>query len=121
MINKFCLLLFIFFLHGSESDSLQQSNTSDLWKISLFPQFNMASVGQLQNNKPIKALVLTGMKIHWLNEFKLAHEAMKISNRSRAFWWFLFLYFYTIIDASIDAEMETFPIDDMDEYKKEGE
>ena len=44
---------------------------------------------------------------------------MKLSERSRAFWWFLFLYFYTIIDASIDAEMESFPLEN--EKLKESE
>ena len=126
-----CLLVLIVFSYANESDSLIQDNNDDLWKISLFPQFNMASIGQLHNNKPLKALSLTAMKIHWLNEFKIAHEAMKISNRSRAFWWFMFLYFYTVIDASIDAKMESFPDDTSidtelesfpdDEYKmKEG-
>ena len=37
----------------------------------------------------------------------------RISNRNRAFWWFLFLYFYSVIDAYIDPEMESFPKDEM--------
>ena len=113
-----CLFFMVFFIHANENDSLIKKNNNDLWKASLFPQFNMASIGQLQNNKPFKALVLTGMKIHWLKEFKIAHKAMNISSRSRAFWWFLFLYFYTVIDASFDTEMKSFPDE---EYKlKEG-
>tara|TARA_Y100000817_G_scaffold191035_1_gene149215 strand:+ start:413 stop:775 length:363 start_codon:yes stop_codon:yes gene_type:complete len=119
MNRKFFFLIFLFFFaYANESDSLIQKNSNDLWKISLFPQFNMASIGQLQNDKPLKALALTGMKIYWLDEFKIAQKAMNLSNRSRAFWWFLFLYFYTVIDASFDEEMKSFPDD---KYKmKEG-
>ena len=76
--------------------------------MSLFPAYNMASIGQLGNDKPIKAIALTALKYHWYNEYKVAHKALKLSNRSRAMWWFLFLYVYSIIDAVIDSEMESF-------------
>ena len=108
------------FFYANEVDTLllkEYNNNKDFWKMSLFPSFNMASVGQLDNNKPIKALTLSALKYYWVSEFKIANKAMNLSNRSRAFWWFLFLYFYTIIDASIDSEMESFP--DENEQLKE--
>jgi len=106
------LMVMINFFYANEVDTLllkEYNNNKDFWKMSLFPSFNMASVGQLDNNKPIKALTLSALKYYWVSEFKIANKAMNLSNRSRAFWWFLFLYFYTIIDASIDSEMESFP------------
>ena len=82
---------------------------SDSWKMSLHPSFNMVSAGQLNNNKPFKAITLTAMKIYWLKEFLKAKNNDKLSDRNRAFWWFLFLYFYSIVDAAVDIEMQTFP------------
>tara|TARA_B110000263_G_C15172472_1_gene447538 strand:+ start:77 stop:457 length:381 start_codon:yes stop_codon:yes gene_type:complete len=114
------LMVMINFFYANEVDTLllkEYNNNKDFWKMSLFPSFNMASVGQLDNNKPIKALTLSALKYYWVSEFKIANKAMNLSNRSRAFWWFLFLYFYTIIDASIDSEMESFP--DENEQLKE--
>ena len=114
------LMVMINFFYANEVDTLllkEYNNNKDFWKMTLFPSFNMASVGQLDNNKPIKALTLSALKYYWVSEFKVANKAMNLSNRSRAFWWFLFLYFYTIIDASIDSEMESFP--DENEQLKE--
>ena len=112
-MNFFLIILVVMFspVYSNNNDTLivKKLETKDLWKMSLFPTLNMASAGQLHNNKPLKAIILSGMKMHWLNEFKIAHEAMNLSNRSRAFWWFLLLYFYTIIDASIDSEFQSFP------------
>ena len=109
-LSLFCILFN--FICSQDVDTLiteNKSNDNDVWKMSLFPAYNMASIGQLGNDKPIKAITLTALKYYWYNEFKTAHDALKLSNRSRAFWWFLFLYVYSIIDATIDSEMESFP------------
>ena len=93
----------------SEVDSLD-SNDNDAWKISLLPfAYNIPSMGQLHNNKPLKAISLTAMKAYWYNEYNESKKENDISDRNRAFWWFSFLYFYSIIDAYIDSQMETFP------------
>ena len=55
-----------------------ETNNNDVWKMSLFPAYNMASIGQLGNNKPVKAIVLTAMKYYWYNEFKTAQDALNI-------------------------------------------
>jgi len=109
-LSMFCILFN--FIYSDDVDTLlveNKYNNNDVWKMSLFPAYNMASIGQLDNNKPVKAIILTAMKYYWYNEFKTAHDALKLSNRSRAFWWFLFLYVYSIVDARIDSEMESFP------------
>ena len=109
----FCYLFILFnFSYSEELDTLlinDKNNNEDIWKMSLFPSYNMASIGQLGNDKPMKAIALTALKYYWYNEYKVAHKALKLSNRSRAMWWFLFLYVYSVIDATIDSEMETFP------------
>jgi len=113
-IFSYLSLFFILFnfIYSQDVDTLlidNQYNDHDVWKMSLFPAYNMASIGQLGNNKPMKAIALTALKYYWYNEFKTAHDALKLSNRSRAFWWFLFLYVYSIVDSRIDSEMESFP------------
>ena len=113
---KILLLCFLTGLSFSENvDSLQIEDQykSDSWKMSLHPSFNIASAGQFNNNKPLKAVTLTAMKTYWFKEFLKAQKNDKLSDRSRAFWWFLFLYFYSIVDASVDIEMKTFPDDDI--------
>lgn len=117
-LSLFCILFN--FIYSQDVDTLltkNKNNNNDVWKMSLFPAYNMASIGQLGNDKPMKALALTALKYYWYNEFKTAHDALKLSNRSRAFWWFLFLYVYSIIDATIDSEMESFP--EINEEQKE--
>ena len=112
-------ILLIFFLIGlsfpENLDSLKVENEyrKDSWQMSLHPAFNIVSAGQLNNNKPFKAITLTAMKTYWFKEFLKAQKNDKLSDRSRAFWWFLFLYFYSIVDAAVDFEMQTFPKDDI--------
>ncbi len=116
-------LVFSFFVNLSFSESADSLNVedkykSDSWKMSLHPSFNMFSAGQLNNNKPFKAITLTAMKTYWFKEFLKAQKNHKLSDRSRAFWWFLFLYFYSIVDAAVDFEMRTFPDDNQNKEAK---
>ena len=92
---------------------IEDKDMNDSWKMNLHPSFNIVSAGQLNNNKPFKAITLTAMKTYWFKEFLKAQKNDKLSDRSRAFWWFLFLYFYSIVDAAVDFEMQTFPEDDI--------
>ena len=113
---KILLICFIVGLSLSQHpDSLliEDKDMNDSWKMNLHPSFNIVSAGQLNNNKPFKAITLTAMKTYWFKEFLKAQKNDKLSDRSRAFWWFLFLYFYSIVDAAVDVEMQTFPEDDI--------
>ena len=105
--------IFIIFLttisFSNTIDSLEV-NDDNAWKISLLPMaYNIPSMGQFYNDKPLKALSLVAMKSYWYNEYNNSKKENNISDRNRAFWWFSFLYFYSIIDAYIDSQMETFP------------
>ena len=102
-------LTFNSYLFCEEIDSLKVYK-SDSWKMNLFPfAYGIPSLGQFNNDKPIKGLSLMAMKFYWYKEFNEAKDDGRISNRNRAFWWFLFLYFYSIIDAYMDSEMQEFP------------
>ena len=109
----YCFFIGLSFSENVDSLSIKDKYESDSWKMSLHPSFNMVSAGQLNNNKPLKAITLTTMKIYWFKEFLKAQNNDKLSDRSRAFWWFLFLYFYSIVDAAVDIEMQTFPENDI--------
>ena len=109
----YCFFISLSFSENVDSLSIKDKYKSDSWKMSLHPSFNMVSAGQLNNNKPLKAITLTTMKIYWFKEFLKAQNNDKLSDRNRAFWWFLFLYFYSIVDAAVDIEMQTFPENDI--------
>ena len=108
----YCFFMTLLFPDTEDSLSTTDKYKKDSWKMSLYPSFNMASMGQFNNNKPVKAVTLTAMKIYWFKEFLKAQKNDKLSDRSRAFWWFIFLYFYSVVDAAVDIEMLTFPDDD---------
>ena len=84
---------------------------TDVWKASIIPSINMASFVQYDNSKPLKGFSLSIMKYYWYNEFKDAHEEGRVSNRNRAFWWSIFLYFYTVIDGYMDSKLDNHPKD----------
>ena len=113
----YCFLLGIFFSNSNDSLKVENKYKSDSWKMSLHPALNIVSAGQLNNNKPTKAVTLTAMKVYWFKEFLKAQKNDKLSDRSRAFWWFIFLYFYSIVDSAVDYEMRTFP-DDVNQNKE---
>ena len=109
----YCFFIGLSFSENVDSLSIKDKYKSDSWKMSLHPSFNMVSAGQLNNNKPFKAITLTAMKTYWFKEFLKAQNNDKLSDRNRAFWWVLFLYFYSIVDAAVDIEMQTFPENDI--------
>ena len=122
---KFFLKILIFVLLSQlvfmeDLDSLKTVNgKKDSWKMNLFPfALGIPSLGQLNNDKPLKGLSIAYLKGYWYNEFLDAKNDERISNRNRAFWWFVFLTFYSVIDAYIDPEMESFPIMEEENNKK---
>ena len=77
------------------------------------------SLGQIYNKKHLKAFIMMAMKSYWYNEYNDSKKDNNISDRNRAFWWFSFLYLYSIIDAYIDSQMETFPEEDENNIKED--
>ena len=109
------VLICILLLSYSFSETIQKNieetqNVNDAWKLNLlFIGGGLLPLGQLENNKPFKALSLFGMKAYWLNQLNKSKDRDDISDRNRSFWWLLFLSFYGIIDAYVDSHMEDFP------------
>jgi len=108
-MNKIFLILFIGFILGNE-DSLQVDNNKDAWILNLLPiGTGFVPLGQLENNKPLKAITILALRHYWFKEFQIAKDLNKISDRNRSFWWMFFLYFYSVVDAYVDSHLDHFP------------
>ena len=115
MVN-FKILLFFFILSKSSfcMESEYQDSTkimiNDNWKMNVISLgFGMPNLGQFDNNKPFKAVVLMVMKHYWVNEFKVSKINQNISDRNRSFWWLFLLNFYGIVDSYVDENLKDFP------------
>ena len=118
-MKKIIIIIFFGSIYCNNLDSLQSLNEiNDSWKMNLFLLGGgLLPLGQLENNKPYKALTIFGLNYYWFNEFKDAKKNDNISDRNRSFWWLLFLTTYSIIDAYVDSHMKNFP-EDRDIIKK---
>jgi len=91
-------------------DSLKISNDKEVWKLNLIPAVTgFVPLGQLENDKPFKAIAIFALRHYWYNEFLIAKEINDISDRNRSFWWMFFLYFYGLIDAYVDSHLDQLP------------
>ena len=80
--------------------------------LNILPFFGyIPAMGQLQNDKPIKALSITLLRTYWLNQYKKTKDSGNISDRNRSLWWLVALLLYGSIDAYIDSELGDFPED----------
>jgi len=103
-MNKYIILFLLFFILGSESN-----NKFD-WKTNLIP-----IVGQIKNEKYIKAGLLSGAQLYAGNKFLIHNNKDQIAKRNTYAWWIISLYLYGIIDAYVDYSLKNFPT----ENKKE--
>ena len=97
-------------LIDKNQDSLLINKKKNSWKLNLLPMGSgFVPLGQLENNKPFKAITILALRHYWFNEFKIAKNLGKIADRNRSFWWMFFLHFYAIIDAYVDSHLDHFP------------
>ena len=121
MIYK-CLLL-SFFLNAilpaqvTSADSTLIKNPKTAFYLSAFP-----GVGQLYNGKLLKGslvLALEAFAIYsWLENAKIYRDYDFLDNtlpknrylekRNKYAWWVIFIYFYSMIDAMVDAHLSPF-------------
>ena len=103
-MNKYIILLLLYFVLPSEV------NPKFDWKINLIP-----IVGQIKNEKYIKAGLLSGAQFYASNKFLIHNDKDQIAKRNTYAWWIISLYFYGVIDAYVDYSLKNFPT----ENKKE--
>ena len=121
MIYK-CLLLF-FFLNAAllaqvaKTDSTLIKNPKTAFYLSAFP-----GVGQLYNGKLLKGslvLALESFAIYsWLENASIYRDYDTVDKplpknrylekRNKYAWWVIFIYFYSMIDAMVDAHLSPF-------------
>ena len=73
-------------------------------KISFIP-----IVGQIENKKYIKAVLLGSAMSYSTYKYIDYSKNNKISKRNTYAWWILGLYFYGIIDTYVDGHFKNFP------------
>ena len=116
------IILFVFlfcnFLYCSNLDTLDIDKNPDVALfLSLLPLLNVAepnevltipSLGQLYNEKPLKAFILSAMKSYWLMDYDKSKKDSDIKDRNRSLWWLFGLIMYGAIDAYTDANLDKF-------------
>ena len=103
-MNKYIILLLLYFILPSEN------STKFDWKTNFIP-----ILGQIKNEKYIKAGILAGSQIYAVNKFSFHNNKDQIAKRNTYAWWVVSLYLYGIIDAYVDYNLKNFP----NENKKE--
>ena len=66
-------------------------------------------LGQIQNKKYIKAILIGSAMTYSANKYIDYSKNDNISKRNTYAWWMLGLYFYGIIDAYVDGHFKNFP------------
>ena len=103
-MNKYFILFLLCFVFASES------NNKFNWKKNLIP-----IIGQIKNEKYIKAGLLSGAQFYVGNKFLIHNNKNQIAKRNTYARWIISLYLYGVIDAYVDYSLKNFPI----ENKKE--
>ncbi len=75
-------------------------------------------VGQIKNEKYIKAGLLASFQTYSFYKFSDHNKKDQIAKRNTYAWWILGLYFYGIIDAYVDSSLRSFPKQQKNEVNK---
>ena len=102
---------------SQESDSLNRRTP----KKAAFYAFLFPGGGQLYNRKYLKAVILFGAEIYAgmkFNEYRIDYRNYKdgmefqkqeyLVKRNKSAWWIGFIYIYGLIDAIVDAHLQSF-------------
>ena len=101
----------------AKTDSTLIKNPKTAFYLSVFP-----GVGQLYNGKLLKGSLVLSLEAFaiysWLENAKIYRDYDSIDNtlpksrylekRNKYAWWVIFIYFYSMIDAMVDAHLSPF-------------
>ena len=104
-------------LQGSVLDSVKVKSPKTAFFASIIP-----GGGQIYNGKLVKGVAVMGLEAlaikSWLENSKiysdydtgnyLLRKSRYLSKRNKYAWWVIFLYFYGMIDAIVDAHLSPF-------------
>ena len=85
----------------SEKELLEYKDPDLAWKLSIIP-----GLGQVYNEKYLKGSLIFLSELSLVNNISI--YSTDIAMRNRLIWLSIGLYVYNIIDAYIDAELNTF-------------
>ena len=102
-------ILFAFSISTSQTndyvDSTKVRNPSISWKLGLVP-----GLGQVYNGKYVKALAFMGAELYAINRFIELRQENRIGLRNTYAWWIFGIFVWNMLDAYVDAQLSTFPI-----------
>jgi len=104
-------------LYGSVMDSVRVKSPKTAFFASIIP-----GGGQIYNGKLVKGVFVMGLEAlaikSWLENSNiysnydtgnyLLRKSRYLSKRNKYAWWVIFLYFYGMIDAIVDAHLSPF-------------
>jgi hypothetical protein len=109
MITKILsLFLVICFVTGQETfiDSSKVKNPQIAWKLGAIP-----GVGQLYNQKYGKSVAFIATQSYAYKQFVTFKNDGNISKRNTYAWWVFGLWVLSMLDAYVDAQLTTFPVE----------
>ena len=93
-----------------DSENMKYKNPAIAWKLSLVP-----GLGQIYNEQYLKSCFFILSEVYAISQIKKYSDVIKMRNKFS--WWFIGLYFINIIDAYVDAELSTFPKNNVNQNK----
>ena len=90
-------------------DSAKVRNPKLAWKLSMVP-----GLGQLYNGKIIKSTFFIFFEFAAINQFMNYKHNNKIELRNTYAWWIFGLHVWNMLDAYVDAQLSTFPINSLE-------
>ena len=113
----FIVLIFMLPLFGKDTDSTIIKDPKTAFLASFVP-----GGGQIYNGKLLKGLTFLGLEVlamqSWLDNSKIysdydsgdypLQKHRYLEKRNKYAWWIIFLYFYSMVDAMVDAHLSPF-------------
>jgi len=123
IVKVLTLFIVIFPIYGANSDSSNIKDPKIAFFSSIFP-----GGGQIYNGKFLKGAAIIGLEVYafdlWMKNSDIysdydngnypLNKSRYLQKRNKYAWWVIFLYFYGMIDALVDAHLSPFN-DVMDE------
>ncbi len=92
------------------SSDIEFKNPAIAWKLSIIP-----GLGQIYNESYAKSAFFMLTEAYFLLQIEKYSHLIKTRNKFA--WWFLTIYFMNIVDAYVEAELNTFPENSEQESK----
>jgi len=117
IVKVLTLFIVIFPIYGANSDSSNIKDPKIAFFSSIFP-----GGGQIYNGKFLKGAAIIGLEVYavnlWMKNSDIysdydngsypLNKTRYLQKRNKYAWWVIFLYFYGMIDALVDAHLSPF-------------